>query len=191
MCIAVRYVSLIRRMSALGMVDFTTAPKVVNGVFGVPKDGDSQRLIIDARPANAVFVDPPKVSLPTPDLLSQMVAPSDTPFYVAKVDLDNFYHRLTLPVWMRSYFALPSVCASDVGLGHVYGDHTRIHPCCTTLPMGWSHSVYLAQTAHEHLLDTKTDLQPADRITSTSDLNIDRTRHQVYIDDLNLFGPDS
>lgn len=185
------YVSLIRRMHALGMVSFTTKPEVVNGVFAVPKDGDAQRLIIDARPANARFVDPPKVNLPTPDLLAQLVVPAGQPVYVAKVDLDNYYHRLTLPEWLRPYFALPAVRAGDVGVGELYGDDSMVHPCCNTLPMGWSHSVYLAQAAHENLLDTETRLSRADRIHDrATDLNVDRARHQLYIDDLNLFGPD-
>ena len=146
------YVKLIRRMASLGMVEFTTTPKVVNGVFGVPKDGDAIRLIIDARPANSVFSDPSPVQLPTPDLLAQLVAPRDKPFYVAKVDLDNFYHRIRLPTWMRPYFALPSVHACDVDL---IGDH-QVYPMCTTLPMGWSHSVLVAQVAHEHFINTHT-----------------------------------
>lgn len=185
------YTSLIKRMHGLGMVSFTTAPKVVNGVFAVPKDGDKQRLIIDARPANAHFVDPAKVELPTPDLLAQLVVPTGQPIYVAKVDLDNYYHRLTLPEWLRPYFALPAVRAQDVGVSHIYGADAMVHPCCNTLPMGWSHSVFVAQAAHENLLNTQTNLSPADRVChSAADLNIDRPRHQLYIDDLNLFGPD-
>lgn len=189
-CSNAEYVKLVQRLFALGMVQFTTAPKVVNGIFGVPKDGDNIRLIIDARRANAYFVDPPHVSLPTPDILSKLVAPSGKPFYVAKVDLDNFYHRLMLPEWMRPYFALPGVRAGDMGQSDIFGADTMIYPCCCTLPMGWSHSVNVGQLSHEHLLDTKTDLQPIDRINFKTDLNIDRARHQVYIDDLNLFGPD-
>lgn len=185
------YVQLIQRLYDLGMIEFTQNPKVINGVFGVPKDGDSIRLIIDARPANAVFIDPPAVRLPTPDLLSQLVVPADQPFYVAKVDLDNYYHRLTLPGWMRPYFALPSVRSSDIaGLHDSFGPDAQIYPCCKTLPMGWSHSVFIAQAAHEHLLNTKTALSPTDRIASDNDFNLDRIRHQVYIDDLNLFGHD-
>ena len=181
---------LVQRLHSLNMVDFTTAPKVINGYFGVPKDEDAIRLIIDARPANNAFVDPPKVELPTPDLLANLVAPTDQSFYVAKVDLDNFYHRLVLPEWLRPYFALPPVRAGDIGLESKYGADTLIYPCCRTLPMGWSHSVYLAQAAHEHLLNTKTSLKPNDRVTLSNDLNINRPRHQVYIDDLNMFGPD-
>jgi hypothetical protein len=185
------YCELVRRMHSINMLAFTTDPKVVNGFFGVPKDGDKIRLIIDARPANCHFTVPPKVELPTPDLLANLVAPAGKPFYVAKVDLDNFYHRLRLPVWMRPYFALPPVRAGDIGLSELHGADTLIYPCCTTLPMGWSHSVYVAQLAHEHLLNTCTQLRQVDRITATSDLKLDRTRHSVYIDDLILLGHDA
>lgn len=156
----------------------------------MPKGEDSIRLIIDARPANAAFVDPPKVQLPTPDLLARLHSNSNQPLYVAKVDLDNFYHRLRLPTWMRPYFALPPVTAEHVGMSTEFGSGTLIYPCCTTLPMGWSHSVYVAQMAHEHLLNSSTPLQPCDRIHADGDFRLDRMRHQVYIDDLNLFGHD-
>jgi hypothetical protein len=183
------YVKLIKRMQAANMVEFTTCPKVVNGVFGVPKDGDSIRLIIDARPANAVFTEPPKVELPTPDLLVNLIVPSDEPIVVAKVDLDNFYHRLQLPKWMRPYFALPAVRADEVGLSHQYGKETLVYPCCITLPMGWSHSVYVAQMAHEHLLNQCEGFSAVDRITKSNDFRVDRPRHQVYLDDLCMYAP--
>jgi hypothetical protein len=184
------YLKLVRKLYGKNMVEFTDRPTVVNGVFGVAKDADSIRLIIDARPANAAFVVPPKVQLPTPDLLAKLTINPEQPLFVAKVDLDNFYHRIRLPQWIRSYFALPPVRAEQVGLELQYGNGTWVYPCCTTLPMGWSHSVLVAQSAHEHILNSMTMLQPQDRITTDSDLRIDRLRHQVYIDDLNLFGPD-
>jgi hypothetical protein len=175
-------------MKDLGMVDFTTKPAVVNGVFGVPKGDDAIRLIIDARPANLVFIDPPKVDLPTPDLVARLAVPPGETLYVAKVDLDNFYHRLLLPEWMRPYFALPAIRASDVGLVEEFGGDVEMFPCCKTLPMGWSHSVFVAQRSHEYFLDTSTGLRPQDRITLSNDFAVDRDRHQVYIDDVNLFG---
>ncbi len=186
------WVKLVRRLYTLGMVDFTTSPAVVCGVFAVPKDKDSDRLIIDARPANTVFAKPDPVKLPTPDLLARLSTDGSRPFFVAKVDLDNFYHRLRLPVWMRSYFGLPPVRAGDVcdAVASRFGADSTVYPCCVTLPMGWSHSVLVAQLAHEHLLDTRTGLGPADRITHSSSTAVDRLRHQVYIDDLNLIGPD-
>jgi hypothetical protein len=184
------WVKLVRRMAAAGMVDFTTSPRVVCGVFAVPKDENHDRLIIDARPTNTWFVEPDRVTLPTPDRLANLSADPSMPLFVAKVDLDNFYHRLRLPPWMRPYFALPAVLASDVSVGDRFGPDTWVHPCCVTLPMGWSHSVLVAQLAHEHFLNTRTSLAPADRINSTNDAVIDRLRHQVYIDDLNFFGTD-
>jgi hypothetical protein len=182
------YVKLVNRMYQLGMVKFVLEPKVVNGVFGVPKDGDKIRLIIDARPFNAMFSDPPKVQLPTPDLLAQLQVPSDAPFFVAKADVDNFYHRLRLPEWLVPYFALPAVRASEVGLQDTFGD-VLIYPCCTTLPMGWSHSVYLAQRAHEHFIETHCpSFRDASSITKDSDCLLNRIRFLIYIDDLLLFG---
>ena len=107
---------------AADMIEFTDRPRVVCGVFAVPKDSSSDRFIIDARPANCVFSEPNPVVLPTPDLLSKLAVDSSKPLFVAKVDLDTFYHRLRLPVWMRPFFALPPVRAGDFGVGSVFGD---------------------------------------------------------------------
>ena len=61
--------------------------------------------------------------------------------------------------------------------------------------MGWSHSVYLAQCAHEWLLDRATSLSAVDRLgCSRFDgdwfLRDSRVLHSVYIDDLALFSLD-
>lgn len=186
------WAKLVRRLFALGMVEFTVQPKVVCGVFAVPKSDSTDRLIIDARPANVVFAEPETVRLPTPDLLARLCTDGTRPFFVAKVDLDNYYHRLRLPVWMRPYFALPAVRAGDVSdeVAARFGADCRVFPCCVTLPMGWSHSVLVAQLAHEHLLNTHTTLCPGDRITHETDSLVNRPRHQVYIDDVNFVGTD-
>ena len=186
------WVKLVRRLFALGMIEFTQQPKVVCGVFAVPKSDSSDRLIIDARPANVVFAEPEPVRLPTPDLLARLCTDGSRKFFVAKVDLDNYYHRLRLPVWMRPYFALPAVRAGDVSVEVAarFGADCRVFPCCVTLPMGWSHSVLVAQLAHEHLINTQTSLCPDDRITHQTDSLVNRVRHQVYIDDLNIVGTD-
>ena len=184
------YARIITRMSTLGMVTFTTTPIVVNGVFATPKSNGAQRLVVDGRPVNAVFEPSPKVELPTPDLLSKLETRPDQKFFVAKADLDNYYHRLKVPTWMHPYFALPKVRAGAVGQGATFGHDTFIYPCCTTLPMGWSHAAFLAQEAHEHIVNTKTSLSPRDRIERHRDAQLNRTRHMIYIDDCMMLGLD-
>lgn len=179
------YVKLIRRMLSVGMISFTHHPKVVNGVFATPKPDGGQRLIINARPCNHLFIDPPPVALPTPDITARLSVPQHSKLFVAKVDIDNFYHRLRIPEWMWPYFALPPVSSAAVGLP---GPDTLVFPCCRTLPMGWSHSVYLAQAAHEYFVVSRVGLDPSSLLTATSDSNLDRTRLQLYIDDAIFLG---
>lgn len=184
------YIKLVHRLVAHSMVEFTKSPVVINGLFGVEKPDGSIRLIVDGRPANQTFVEPPRVQLPTPDLVPRLMVPPNKKLYVAKSDLADFFYRFRVPVWMQPYFALPGLTAEELDLVSTFGSGAIVYPCLSVLAMGWSHSVYLAQTAHEHLLNTRTRLQPCDRITHSSDLLVNRTRHLVYIDDLIMFGTD-
>ena len=191
LCSANEYHLLLRRMNERGMLSFTQQPVCVNGLFGVPKDGDAIRLIIDCRPVNALLVPSPKVALPTPDLIAQFNIAADAPLFAAKVDLDNAYHRIRMPAAWHPYFALPPIHASDIGGIIGYGNDAIVYPCCSTLPMGFSHAVYLAQAAHEYIVDTRVPLLRAnDRISHVADRTLDRMRHSIYIDDLNLYGSD-
>lgn len=186
------YVHLVERMLQLRMLELTTSPVVVNGLFGVDKGGDAIRLIIDARRANSCFAEPPPVQLPTPEVTARLQVPLGHRLFVTKIDLDNFYHRLQLPAWMRPYFALPPLRASELTAASTFPPDALVYPCCCTLPMGWSHSVFLAQTAHEHILDTRTTLLRApDRLSLSANTVVDRLRHQLYVDDLLLFELDS
>ncbi len=151
------YLALVRRMSNLDMVGFTAKPKVVCSVFTVDKPIDDLRLIIDARPAAPYFLDPPHVQLPNPSHLTRLHTSSDEDLWVAKCDLESFYHQLIIPEWLQQYLALPRVLVSDlVALGIEVPAAFRglkwIHPTCSRLPMGWSHSVFLGQAVHEHVL---------------------------------------
>lgn len=170
---------LMQRMLTLGMVAFTTEPAVVNGLFPVPKPNGSQRLIIDARPANAVFQPPPPVSLPLPPDLAAMEASG--PFFIAGLDVADFFHRLRLPAAYQPYFALPPVRGPDVGRTEEW-----VWPMCTTLPMGWSHSVFLAQTVHEHFLAHDPAMPAQPRIGRDQPVDPAKGAHVVYIDDFNM-----
>ena len=197
-----QYLALVERMATIGMLTFTTSPRCVNGLFGVPKGDDQIRLILDARRANCYFVDPPPVELPSPSHLATLRSVSPAPFYVAKLDLSNFYHQLVLPAWLWPYFALPALSMSDLHClqrrgvsiqcltnGHD-GDDASVYPCCTTLPMGFSHSVFLAQSVHEHIIYRCSALNPKDNILNLLSPLLDRPVHGCYIDDLFLIGPD-
>lgn len=182
------YVRLIGRLVRCGMLSFTAAPAAVNGVFTVGKDATSDRLIIDAQPANRLFVDCPPVALPDPSHLVQLQVPTGSAVYVGKSDLSNFYHHIGLPQWMQPYFALPSLTAAElesIGLPLTGGSY----PMCRTLPMGFSHAVYLAQAVHEHIVYGSADLtiehnllhMPSPVVTHQSAL------HGIVIDDFFLF----
>jgi hypothetical protein len=187
------YLALLRRMVERQMLSFTESPMAVNGVFAVAKGDKDQRLIIDARPANRAFRVCPEVHLPTPDLTARLEPDEDGgPLFAAKVDLANYYHQLVMPTWMHPYFALPAVQAGAVGVEHLFGGQKEVWvwPCCTTLPMGFSHAVYLAQAVHEHVLCTRCGFNAADAVGPNTDTRLDRVRWQAYIDDLLLFGHD-
>ena len=192
------YVKLMRRLYSLKMLSFTDQPKCINGAFGVEKDGTKIRLIIDATYCNSLMCAPPAVVLANPSHLSGLH--SNRSFYVTKMDLSNYYHQLKLPAPLQAYFCLPAVSAAELRsiLGaaassvHVQvgtGARTRVYPMLQTLPMGWSHSVYIAQCVHEHVLYTMyAALSPVNNIVINCILL--SNLHLVYIDDLVIMGYD-
>lgn len=176
-----QYAKLIQRMAAVGMIASTTQPKCINGLFAVPKPDGSQRIIIDARMANLHFTDPPKVDLPSPTHLASIQVRTTDKLYVAKMDLSNFYHHIGLPTWMQPYFCLPPLEPVTRGQQPVY-------PMCTTLPMGFSHAVYLAQQVHNHCLYSRAALNPRWNVLRLSQPLLTQTIHALYIDDNCLLG---
>ena len=177
------WLCLVRRLQGRGMVSFTRDPQVVNGVFVVPK-GDQQRFIVNAVPLNDLSLVPEKVVLPTPDVISSLELDPDQDIFMGKSDRDSFYHRLKVPEWLAPFLALPPVPASEFGLGE-----GLIYPCCATLPMGWSHSVLLAQSAHEHQISLSGAFPPRSLISKSADRSLNRFRYLVYIDDVGAFCP--
>jgi hypothetical protein len=159
-------------------------------VFAVGKDADSDRLIIDAQPANRLFVDSPGVSLPNPSHLVQLQVPRGQRMFVGKSDLSNFYHHLGLPSWLRPYFALPPLTPQELAQCGAPAD--AAYPMCLTLPMGFSHAVFLAQSVHQHVLYSARALDPRDSLLHLLSPTVthDRAVHGIVIDDLFLFSLD-
>ena len=187
------YVRLIGRMLAQRMVSFTASPRAVNGVFAVGKDADSDRLIIDAQPANRLFVDSPHVSLPDPSHLVQLRVPIASDAHqplrmrVGKSDLSNYYHHIGLPAWMQPFFALPPLTPAELQQLGLPLDSS--FPTCATLPMGFSHAVFLAQSSHEHVLYSSSAVDPRDNLLRMCepDVTQDRVTHGIEIDDFFIF----
>lgn len=186
----VEYLALLRKLRARDMLGATTQPKAINGIHCTPKSGGALRMILDARPANALFAKPPKTQLPNPGLIASLLHADTANIFVCKVDSSNYFYQFRLPDAYLPFFALPSVRAGDIGFGQEYGDDTMIYPCLNRLPMGWSHSVAIAQDAHTHMVHSSGLLSPRDEIKVGNDMNLDRTRHCVYIDDLVLISTD-
>jgi len=173
-----KYRELIVILEKNGLVELRKdKPKVINGVFGVAKQ-DKQRLIIDARNANSYFIEPENPNLPNPSDLSSLYVGDDAPLYLAKTDMDNFYHRLRLPRWLTEYFGLPALTR----------DGLTMYPVVLTVPMGWSHSVVIAQRIHEGILwECGLD---KNRAIQNHNREVGRLRFGAYIDDYFSIGGD-
>ena len=133
-------------------------------------------------------------NLPCPDFIANLEpmariqpnSPSD--LFISKLDLSNFYHRIIIPDWLIPFFALPPVRSRDLGLPSSFPE--TIHPMIRTLPMGFSHAVVLTQQCHLTIVYTHNLLSPHNSITPHHDPILNRMRHALYIDDINLIGPD-
>ena len=181
------YVKLIGRMWKIGMSSFTSTPKAVNGVFTVAKDADGDRLIIDARPCNRLFIPSPNIALPNPSHLVQLHIPKGEKMFVSKSDLSNYYHYMMLVEWLRPYLCLPPLTSDE--LTSIGAPLDACFPMCLTLAMGFSHAVYLATSAHQHILYRNLAVKPEDSIlTLTSPtLTHDRVLHGIVVDDFFCF----
>ena len=187
-CDRTQYIALLKRMQGCNMAAFTRHPKCVNGMFAVPKDGGTQRVVVDARYANILFKKPDRVTLATPDVIAELVVNASDTLYVGKCDLSDFYHALALPEWLMPYFCLPSVSCAELGLP---GDGF-VYPMLRTLPMGFSHAVLLAQLVHENVIASAglyADAAPVARLASPLVAGgVGLGRILTYIDDVIFFG---
>ena len=115
-------------------------------MFFVEKDqGRKQRLIIDARPANAHFKEPPGVARMTSEGLArlevQLPDAVDTPgeegqrileeftLFIGLSGVSNCFHRMRVQPWLARYFCLPPVPAYVARLA---GCEVPRHPTATS-----------------------------------------------------------
>jgi hypothetical protein len=71
----------------------------------------------------------------------------------------------------------------------LFGD-ILVCPCLRVLPMGWSHSVEIAQAVHESVIASTRIGKMLRPITDTSSCLLGVGRFSICVDDLNIFLPD-
>jgi hypothetical protein len=124
------------------------------------------------------------------------LAATEGPVYIYKTDLSNFYHSLSLPEWMRPFFALPPVRLDELPssvrskIPKISDD--VIWPTCTTLCMGFSHAVHIGQSVHQNVVYTSCPaLSPATNILHVRQPFLSPIPvHGLYIDDKFGIGTD-
>merc|ERR1711904_620664 len=146
--------ALVARMWDAGMLVVLGAGKERVGLFTVARPDDLQRLVVDPRPTNAAWGDPPPVQLAAGALLARQLqrarsfAGAGSRNRLAKSDLSDFYYNLRVPSWMSAWFAIPRVPGAVVGMREL----EWVDLGFAVLPMGGSHSVFLAQEVHLEIL---------------------------------------
>lgn len=137
------YLRLLRRMRDLRLLAVPAAVRGRADIFCVPKQAPRLRLIENMRRTNRRLCPPAPIALPTLADLAALEASG--PVVFGKTDISSFYTSLRLPPWLLEFTALPRLSedeARDLGLG-------SRDVSLAMLPMGFSHSVDLAQSAHE------------------------------------------
>lgn len=113
------------------------------------------------------------VDLPNPRNMVDLFLAEGEHFFIAKSDLDNYYHRLSMTDWMSDYMGIPSLKIDGV---HYW-------PVVRTLPMGWSHLVYIAQQFYLEVIRLA-GIPPEVRISDTVEIKeIKDFCYGAYIDD--------
>ena len=84
--------------------------------------------------------------------------------HFAASDIEDCFHHFELPREMQELFGMPPIEARFLGLRSVENVKidpiTEIFPLVTTVPMGFSWSMFWCQQAHEHCLDREAAQNP-------------------------------
>ena len=188
------YAKFVKRLAASHLVDFSLSPvREEVSFFCVYKKNGRQRLIVDARRANAHFREPDYVHLTTGDGLGGLEFPSNSSVKVCTADLKDAFYHLALPVELRDVFGLPRVRAGDVGVfslnGSVVSANQWLSPRLAVVPMGWSWALWICQSVHESIID-RTGLGESSRIRDRRVPPDASVCHTEYVDNLIVLGTD-
>ena len=113
------------------------------------------------------------------------------------MDVADAFHRMKMPDHLCEYFGLPSVTASELGLRRLRGAELlptdELVPLATSLPMGFSWSLFFAQDIDEEATSSVIDrcelLVDHGKPLLLRCLKDGRqVRHYVYVDNVGVFG---
>ena len=153
------YLRAVVRMSRNDMVIFSKyKSRFPLGIFAAWKiEGETQRMLLDGRPANAHFHTPPCEFTAGEDLV-RIIVPEGYILLVARADLADYFHTAETDPAVRPHFGLrpvPAQALRDLGVEvppDAVDELGYTHPYCATIPMGWNAAPALAQGAHEAVL---------------------------------------
>ncbi|CAK8994704.1 unnamed protein product [Durusdinium trenchii] len=206
-----RYRKFIQRLNGIKYLDFTLSPSQHAGVFFVWKsDGKRIRMIVDARPANAEFEEPPGISLPTAETFAKIemethMHDGDDPelgIYAGLSDVRDCFHRIKQPRWLSKYFCFLPIEAKHVGLtgtvleGHTLSSNDLVFPMPGSLCMGFSWSLFFAQRINEVVMRRVSSLSSSTLIHDRGGPAVfgdhlpDELKHFVYVDNLGVMSTD-
>ena len=143
-----QYIAFLEDLDRRGLLSWTQDPKVLCSLFFVKKKpsetGADLRRIVDCRPANRRFAEPPNTVLASPESMSSLEVDESDTLYTSTVDVRDCFYRIRISESFAKYFCLPPIDAADSKccrhrfVGQVY-------PCLCALPMGFTWSLWFAQ----------------------------------------------
>jgi hypothetical protein len=210
-----RLCKFVKELNTLGLFKPVIQRKSHVGLFFVAKKNGSLRLIIDARPTNALFQKPPGAPLCSAETLASIEVVLDADcqtfgdvactdhgdLFLGVSDVENAFHRIGIPDWLSEYFVIDvTFYAFELGLaGTTLGDRVvdpsdEVAIACTALPMGFGWAVYLCQKINEgklgdHLTNYDSKLFNDHVGPPRIDPRCDECLHYyIYVDNLGVIG---
>ena len=125
----------------------------------VAKKARAQRFIIDARASYRHFFSPFCGSLLTQEGLCHVEFQGALDYaqhnLKGSADIENAFHQMRIPGWLRAFFALPAVLASEVCSGSTINQKrlapdSLIYTVPTTLLMVFSLAMFFCQDVTDH-----------------------------------------
>ena len=197
------YAKFISKCMKIGIITLSLTAKSVQGVFFVRRKDGRQRMIVDCRRANRMFLDPPGTDLITGEGLGELeiqdedFLSSGLCLFFGCADVDSCFHRLRLRGELCKYFCWEPIAARHLKISNVEGQPVspdqEVYPMQVCLPMGFSWATYLAQSVTSSNFERSippTISQPLSDKTVSKVLTCQpgHTCHYTYIDNFGVIG---